>query len=413
MHHLKIVLSLALSLQLFAGSAQQLNHSPEESYAIHDSINKSRWDIGGRLSHYSFRFMSEFFPVTQIKKPAVPFRFIEKPMAAINGIKVKSGNDSIGLDAYLQQLHINSFIVVHKGNIVYERYFTMKKDELHTLMSCTKVITSTLITQLVNEKKVDINLPIDHYLPELKNTDWAGMAVKHILNMRSGLKGSELSEGMEGFTNPRHPYYPFEEALGVLRVVDSVESSVFKYVGTMKRKLPAGQEAEYNSMNTFVLGWLAEKVTGKKYAELVSEKIWKPMGASSDAYVCSSDKGVAWAHGGVSATLRDLARFGMLYTNTEIKNFREKNISFAQLSEIFAIPQTDLGFEIFSWGYQWDVAREGIIMKGGFGGQAVIVDPQKDLVIAYYNHIDNDWMKNNMVSSKAINAIRKLVDERK
>ena len=399
-----------LSGTFLNSASQQLNYSTSEAYAIHDSINKSRWDIGGRLSHYSFRFMSEFFPVAIIEKPSSGFRFLDKPLKAIENIRVKRGNDSLRFDDYLKKLHINSFIVVHKGNIVYEKYFSMRPEEQHTLQSSTKVVTSTLITQLINERKINISLPVETYLPELKNTDWEGTSVKDILNMRSGMKGSETSDNMGGFTNPRHLYYSFEEALGVLPVVDSVVASVFDYVASIKRRHPAGQEPEYHSMNTFILGWIAERVTGKKYAELVSEKIWKPMGASSNAYVCISNKGVPWSHGGISATLRDFARFGMLFTKTEIINHKERNISFEQLKEIFSTPQIDRGFEKFQWGYQWDIAREGIMMKGGFGGQALLIDPERDLVIAYFNHIDKDWMTINMISSKAINEIRRVID---
>ena len=410
MYKLPIFFSLFLSVLFLDTASQQLNYSSKEAYDIHDSINKSRWDIGGRLSHYSFRFMSEFFPVSIINKPEKASALFARPLKAIETIKVLHGKDSLGFDAYLQKLHINSFIVVHKGAIVYEKYFSMHPEELHTLQSATKVITSTLIAQLVNEKKIDIQQPVETYLPDLRNTDWQGTSVKNILNMRSGMKGSETSDNMGGFTNPKHLYYPFEEALGVLPVVDSVEASVFDYVASIKRNIPAGQEPEYHSMNTFILGWMAERVTGKKYADLVSEKIWKPMGAGSDAYVCVSDKGVPWTHGGISATLRDFARFGILFTKSGINQHKERNISFAQLKEIFATPQIDLGFEKFQWGYQWDIARDGIMMKGGFGGQALLIDPESDLVIAYFNHVDKNWMEIKMVSNEAINAIRSVID---
>lgn len=59
------------------------------------------------------------------------------------------------------------------------------------------------------------------------------------------------------------------------------------------------------------------------------------------------------------------------------------------------------------------MAREGILMKGGFGGQALLIDPERDLVIAYFNHVDKDWMTINMVSSKAINEIRRVIDTTK
>ena len=408
----KVILFAITILFLLPAYTQQMHYSVAESQAIHDSIDKSRWDIGGRLSHYSFRFMSEFFPSANIAKPETAFPLIPKPVKAIEQIMLKNGDDSILFESYLQKLHVNSMIVVHKGNIVFEKYFSMQPGEHHTLQSVTKVITSTVISQLINEKKINPDLPVETYLPELQHTDWQGISVKNIMNMRSGMVGSEMSENMGGLTNPQHPYYLFEEALGLLPKVDSVVPSVYDYVASMKSKIPAGQEAEYNSMNTFILGWLAEKITGKKYAELVAEKIWKPIGATSNAYVCVSDKGIPWVHGGISATLRDLARFGMLYTHSDIKARKESFISFSQLNEIFSTPALDFGFEKFQWGYQWDVARDGILMKGGFGGQALLVHPEKEIVIAYFNHVDQDWGIINMLSSRAINAIINAIDKK-
>ena len=372
---LKRLLVFILFFDTSTADAQQLNYTLTETAAIHDSINNSRWDIGGRLSHYSFRFMSEFFPTAIIAKPETAFHYNKSPIHSIEQIKIKKGKDSISLNEYIQSKHLNSIIIVHKGKIVFEKYYSMQPMEQHTLQSVTKVVTSTLIAALVNQKKIDIHQPIEKYISELKGTDWQGVLIKNILNMRSGMKGSEISENMGGFTNPNHPFYSFEEGLGVLPKVDTLVHSVFEYIGTMKRKVPANNEPEYHSMNTFILGWMVEKVTNKSYNDLVSEMIWQPMGASSNAYVCVSNKAVPWMHGGISTTLRDLARFGMLYTHSEIKMRKESIVSFRQLSEIFDMPSVDLGFEQFNWGYQWDVAREGLIMKGGFGGQALLVFP--------------------------------------
>ncbi|MEO5967381.1 MAG: serine hydrolase domain-containing protein, partial [Ferruginibacter sp.] len=211
------------------------------------------------------------------------------------------------------------------------------------------------------------------------------------------------------FTNPKHKNYQLESALGILPKADNTPESVYKFIEGLQREKAPGIKAEYSNINTFVLGWLIEKVTGKKYVDLVTEMIWKPMGASSDAYMCLSDKGVPWPHGGMSVTLRDLARFGMLYTKSEIVAQKESIISFAQLKEIFDAPAIDFPIP-FKWGYQWDMASDGIIMKGGFGGQALYVHPEKDLVIAYFNFTDKDWQVNNIISDNALNEILKAID---
>ena len=405
----KYLLILTFTFVQTYTSAQKLHYTVKETESIHDSINQSRWDIGGNLSQYSFRYMSEFFPVGIINKSNKPYLFPINPKKSFDKIVIKSKKDSLSIEDYLKKLHIASFIVVHKGAIVYEKYFSMLPEDQHTLQSVNKVITATIITSLVNEKKIDINQSIEKYIPELKGSEWHGISVKNILFMRSGMDIHSIDFETGPFTNPKHKNYQLESALGILPKADNTPSSVYTYVASMKKDTLPGLEAAYSNINTFVLGWLAEKITGKKYSDLVSERIWKPMGASSNAYVCLSDKGIAWPHGGISATLRDLARFGMMYTNSEIKARKENLISFKQLQEIFAAKPINSPIAPFKWAYQWDLASDGILMKGGFGGQALYIDPEKEIVIACYNYVDKDWGMN-LISERALKQIMKAVN---
>ena len=57
---------------------------------------------------------------------------------------------------------------------------------------------------------------------------------------------------------------------------------------------------------------MIESVTGKKLAEVISELIWQPLGAESDAYITLDNAGNARPAGGMCATLRDIARIGQL-----------------------------------------------------------------------------------------------------
>lgn len=209
----------------YSAAGQKLYYTSAESEIIHDSINQSRWDIGGRLSQYSFRYMSEFFPVGIINKSTKPYQFLYKPKESFNNITIKSKKDTLSFEDYLKKLHIASFIIVHKGVIVYEKYFSMLPEDQHTLQSVTKVITSLLITSLINEKKININQPIDQYISELSYTDWQGITVKDILNMRSGMDNKSIDFETGPFTNPKHKNYKLEAALGVLPKTDNTPSS--------------------------------------------------------------------------------------------------------------------------------------------------------------------------------------------
>jgi CubicO group peptidase (beta-lactamase class C family) len=354
--------------------------------------------------------MSEFFPTAIIHKATTPYQFHFKPKKSIDSISLKLKSGTVSFEEYLRKKHIGSFIVVHKGTIVYEKYYTMLPEDQHSLQSVTKVITSALVTRLINEKKIDRNQSIEKYITELKGSDWQGISVKDILNMRSGMDSASIDFESGPFTNPKHKNYQLESALGLLPKADNTPTSAYKFIIDLKKEIAPGLKAEYSNINTFVLGWLVEKVTGKKYSDLVTEMIWEPMGASSDAYICLSDKGIPWPHGGMSVTLRDLARFGMLFTKSEISAKKESIISFAQLKEIFDAPPIINPIAPFKWGYQWDVASDGIMMKGGFGGQALLIDPEKEIVIAYFNFVDKDWGINNMISEKAVSEVLKAID---
>ena len=391
--------------------AQQIHYTTQETFAIHDSIQKSRWDIGGSLSKYSFRYMSEFFPVGVINKALQTYEFRSNPKKSIDNINVTSKSEKLSLEQYLNKRHISSFIVVHKGSVVYEKYFSMLPEDQHTLQSITKVITSLLITNLINEKKINIDHSIEKYITELKGSDWDGITVRDILHMRSGMDSKSIDFESGPFTNPQHKNYQLESALGAVPKADNTPISAYEFIKGLKKDKDAGLAAEYSNINTFVLGWLAEKVTRKRYVDLVSERIWKPMGASSNAYVCLSDKGLAWTHGGISATLRDLARFGTLFTKSEIQKRKESLISFSQIKEMFDAKPIEDPIAPFKWAYQWDIASNGIIMKGGFGGQVLLVHPEKEIVIAYFNYVDKDWSINNMISEAVVKDIIKAVEQ--
>lgn len=69
---------------------------------------------------------------------------------------------------------------------------------------------------------------------------------------------------------------------------------------------------EYVSVNTDLMGWVIERIMGKKLADVISELIWQPLGAESDAYITLDNAGNARPAGGMCATLRDIARIGQL-----------------------------------------------------------------------------------------------------
>ena len=74
-------------------------------------------------------------------------------------------------------------------------------------------------------------------------------------------------------------------------------------------------EFHYKSASTDVLAWVLERVTGRSFVQLVSEEVWQQIGAEYPADITVDRDGYGWASGGMSATLRDLVRFGVMALN--------------------------------------------------------------------------------------------------
>jgi len=183
---------------------------------------------------------------------------------------------------------------------------------------------------------------------------------------------------------------------------------------TIKRERKAGEKWAYTSSNTVVIGEIVSRVAGKSLAEVISDLIWSRIGAERDAMLTVNERGFPMSGAGMAATLRDVARFGLAFTKNgaagsiEGKGARVapselgKRASFnppAGQSRIIsdAIMQRIVGGRAGKGGakpdehgmlpltYEWDmISDKGELAKGGWAGQLLYINREKDVVIAYF-----------------------------
>ena len=136
----------------------------------------------------------------------------------------------------------------------------------------------------------------------------------------------------------------------------------------------------YTSPNSDLLGWVIERATGRRYAELMSEKVWKPAGAERSAYITVDRLGAPRCAGGMCVTLRDLARVGQWLIEE-----RPRFLEGLQQGDARAWAAGDLRpyFPGLPMRYrdQWYVL-ENLYFGFGIHGQNLFVDPANELVIA-------------------------------
>jgi CubicO group peptidase (beta-lactamase class C family) len=169
-----------------------------------------------------------------------------------------------------------------------------------------------------------------------------------------------------------------------------------------RRAKEPGQAFDYSSINTVVLGLLAEAVENKRWTDIFRERVWSKMTVEGDAVINVASDGVAHVEGTLSTRLRDLGRYGMLYTPSWNKAAREKVVSDTYLKRITSSARQDiflkgeLGTRMVekyfpasppvanSW--QWDaIFADGDLYKSGTMGQGLYISPSRDLVVAYFS----------------------------
>ena len=236
------------------------------------------------------------FENVTIQKSAAPFHF-----------KSNLGNkayDSLKqrLDTGLIGTKTNVFLVIKNDSIIYQ--YLSEGNSLaarQPSFSMAKSFVGTLVGMSVDrgEIKSTDELVINYLLELAKNDErFKRLTIQHVLDMRSGFDFKERS--FSPFSQITRSYYG---------------ANLKKIVGKLKFKNEPGKVFEYQSINTQVLAFVLEKATGKGLQELMQERLWKPLGAESDALWSIDNAENIKAFCCVSATALDFAKIGRLYLN--------------------------------------------------------------------------------------------------
>ena len=285
--------------------------------------------------------------------------------------------------------------VVHKGKVVFEKYVGIRDWDNHLWASATKIFNGTLAYILSEEGLIDLEKPVPHYLPELQGTAWEGVKVADALHQRSGL---DISESRLG-SSPDHPVTQFYAIIGGDPSLPA-DITLLNAVKAAAKRLEPGETYEYSSLNTHVITLILQKVTGKPIEDLITERIWSKAGMEGDGVLGLSADGEPMAFGAYAARLRDLARFGILFTpswnaiskeRVVPQNYVEK-ASAAAKREAYGRDYMsqrlikDFGEPDIGASYQWDaVFPDGDFYKSGRTGQCLYVSPETDTVVVWYS----------------------------
>ena len=261
------------------------------------------------FNRWSLQHVDELVPSSRVRRGSRVWELPAGDGSALNGLAFEADGDRWTLEEWLVGSATDGLVVLHRGEIVWERYLNgLEPDTLHLAFSVTKSVVATVAGVLVGRGLLDPGGLVTDVLSELVGTSWEGATVQQVLDMRAGTRFTEIYEDVDGDSGM------YAEAIGWHpRVTPGVPADTFAYLAAMEADRPHGGAFDYRTPLTSLLGWLCERATGARLPELLSRELWAPMGAEHDARIAVDPAGTAFAGGGFCASLRDLARFGELW----------------------------------------------------------------------------------------------------
>ena len=275
-----------------------------------------RFDLAGNLfprTRYGYSHVREFVPTRVVWHGDGPLSKLPRAERDISGVLFTDPNGTRRTFAEALKLtYTDGILVMHKGKVVYERYFgALDAHTQHIAMSVTKSFVGTLAAMLVADGKLDPAAPVTQYVPELKDSAYADATVRQVMDMTVGVQYSE------NYADPNADVWAYAHAGGMLPRPAGYKGpdNFYDYLVTLRKEGTHDQAFAYKTVNAEVLAWIVRRASNKSLATLLSERIWQPMGAQDDAYFQVDSIGTESGGGGLNTTLRDLARFGEMIRN--------------------------------------------------------------------------------------------------
>lgn len=345
-------------------------------------IPSEQWDRAP-FNRWTFQNVRQIVPTAQVWRGPGPVMALPDAAQDVRQVTFELDGEIQSLGQFLDDSFTDGFLVLSRGKVVTEIYMNqMQRRTPHLSQSVAKSVVGTVAGILNGRGELDFEAPVTEYLPDLASTAYRGATVQHVMDMTSGTLFDETYTAVDshiakvdaacGWKELR-PGWPETMWQLILELTDS--------------EAEHGQSFRYRSIETDVIGFILQRVSGLTLSELVSRELWSPMGAEEDAYFTVDRGGYGLADGGFNATLRDYARFGQLISNGGVAHGKQ----IVPRAFIEDLPNGNP--DIFAGDYRlvlprgayhnqfWiEEAGRPVVMCRGVFGQLIYIDREADFV---------------------------------
>ena len=304
------------------------------------------------------------------------YAFAQKTTSLPRSTPEAEGVSSEGINQFLEAAskskhEFHSFMIVRHGKVVAEGWWNPYRANLkHSLYSCSKSFTATAIGYAVQEKKVNLDDKVISFfpndLPDTVNAFLSALTVKNVLSMSDGQEPDPTgavvgrdSNWVKGFLSTPILHYP-------------------------------GTEFLYNSLGTYMLAAIVQKVTGQTVLDYLKPRLFEPLGIQGEDWETDA-RGINTGGWGLRLKTEDMTKFGQLFLQKGNWNGKQllpvswiEEATTAKILQDPDAPQSKGDSSDWLQGYcyqMWRCRNEAYRGDGAFG-QYIIVLPKKDAVIA-------------------------------
>jgi len=353
-----------------------------------DLVTLANWRTAP-YNKWAFQHVREIVPSADIPNaPGDVWKLVSEPKD-FSSFAFEHSGKPYSIDKFLGETDTDGLVILHRGKVILERYDNgMTSNTPHILMSVSKSLTAVVAGILIEQGKLDPEQEVVSVIPELKDSVYSDATVRHVLDMRVGLDFDEDYLATSG------PIVEYRKSTNWNPLGPGERPSDLRtfLAGLKQRSGPDGGPFHYVSTNTDLLGWILERASGIRFADLLSTLLWQPMGAQCSAYITVDRLGAPRCAGGICTTTMDLARVGQLI----VQNGRRNDtpiIPAGWIEDMLgggdprAWAAGDLisyfGGRTMHYRSKWYVLRDrGIALGLGVYGQNLFVDKAKEVVVA-------------------------------
>lgn len=289
----------------------------------------------------------------------------------------------------------HALLVWHNGALRMEKYFEPAVSDLRSeSASMHKSVLALLIAAAIDDGYIEsADDPAGRYIPEWSDDPRGDISLRHLLTMSSGLEPLSREGGVESAS------YAF--------IFDGAAAKNTTLSQPLQDE--PGAVFNYQNISSQQLLIVLENATGKPYADYLSDRLWKKIGAADAFLWLNEPDGFPRGYSALLARAQDWLKVGLLIKDKGV--VRGQQIISSELIDEATAPSAanpNYGWQIWL-GTNYEPMRyytadrssgfsasepflsSDMIYFDGFGGQRVYISREKDLVIVHLGEIHFDW----------------------